>query len=313
VTRWLEKAKKSWNPAPCETVRSLGVTETMNIVAITMVYNEGATLARWLRHYGSHLGLSNLLLVDHGSDDGSTRDVDGAGIIRLPRSNFDDIQRADFISELQRDLLRYYDAVVYTDCDEIIVPAPAHFSNLRTYIEEMTEECVRPIGIDLLHVRSSEPRLDPLRPVLKQRHFGMFRSVLCKPLITKTPIRWLPGFHHCDKFVLPDPNLVLFHTKSADYESALQRLKITRTMPWSPRALELGIGAHARSTDEQVTNAQFEEPGRMLKSKGAQEFAGFGSEIEEFRNQLSLIQGFYRCPAFAGQVYKIPDRFSDTF
>ena len=66
--------------------------------------------------------------------------------------------------------------MIYTDCDEIIIADPSKFSNLRIYIEQLDSETVRPIGLDLLHLRSREAPIDPKRPILDQRHYCQFRS-----------------------------------------------------------------------------------------------------------------------------------------
>ena len=82
-------------------------------------------------------------MIDDRIDDGSTDDVGLAGRLTIPRMLFDDGQRAEFVSDLQRDLLRYFDVVIYTDCDELLVPDQA-FRSLREYTENVAVDCVHP-------------------------------------------------------------------------------------------------------------------------------------------------------------------------
>jgi hypothetical protein len=285
----------------------------MKIIAVTMVYNEGPRLNRWLDYYGRNLGRENLLIVDHGSTDGSTSSIAPSGLLPLPRTEFDDILRTQFLNDLQRNLFKFYDAVIYTDCDEIIIPDPNSYAGLRDYVERMPDEVARPIGIDLFERRGIDQKLVDDCSVLAQRSFGVFRSVLCKPLITRVAIRWLPGFHHCDRMVLPDPSIVLFHTKNVDQEFAKARQTVTRDMAWSSRSLESGMGQHQRATEDQMIQAQFDQPTNAFRNRGAKEFSSFQSEIEAFRSSLQEVNGFYRCAAFAGDIYSVPERYWTKF
>lgn len=81
----------------------------MTAIAFTMVYNERENLPRWLRHYGAHV--DRLLVLDHGSDDGSTEDLATAERIRVPRSPPDAGLRVALINDMQRHLLRHHAAV----------------------------------------------------------------------------------------------------------------------------------------------------------------------------------------------------------
>ena len=218
----------------------LGVS---SVIAITMVYNEGDTLRRWLKHYGRHLGERNLLVVDDGSNDGSTDNLGVAGRLTIPKLPFDEGRRAEFVSDLQRDLLRYCNAVIYTDCDEFLIPDPRRFANLRQYVDRMSAECVRPVAFNLFHIRDQEQALVTDRGLLEQRSYCQFYSRECKPLVTRVPIRWTAGFHDCNMKVLLDSELLLVHAKQADYSAALARLALTRNLTWSERIPQRHVGA----------------------------------------------------------------------
>jgi len=281
----------------------------MKIIVTTMVYNEGLRLKRWIDYYGRQLGLDSLLIIDHGSTDGSTEKMN-VGRLLLPRSEFDDIQRAEFISDLSKSLLRYYDVMIYIDCDEIIVADPSRYESLRAYLELAQSKSIRPIGFDVFHVRHCEPALAVDRPIFQQRRHCWFRSTLCKPAIAFKPVRWVPGFHHCSEMSFIDTELYLFHLKQVDYEYALKRMELTRNLEWSERSISGGMGAHQRLSDQDMTRLQFETPESILNSQGVKSFSSekFELEVAGLKEKLTLIHGIYRCTPYSGAVYEIPER-----
>ena len=273
------------------------------IIALTMVYNEGAMLQRWLRHYGRHLGGENLLVLDHGSMDGSTSTIGPAGRIRLPRdAGFDDGVRAAFVSSLQANLLRFYNVVIYTDCDEFLVPDPRTFACLRDYVDTMSVEAVRPIGLDVFHDRRREPALEIDRPVLAQRQHLRFFSELCKPIVTRAPIRWVAGFHAADKAATVDPALFLIHLKYADYETAIRRAEITRSIKWSAHALESGWGKRHRADGQEITDQFFDAPAARLGREGD---VPLEPELlaKSVNQSISNANGVWRCPPQGGNHF----------
>ncbi len=105
-------------------------------------------------------------------------------------------------------------------------------------------ETVTAIGFDVQHVPDLEGPLDPRRPLGEQRGWVRFTSAMCKPVLTRRPIIWAPGFHCADAPLVFD-SLYLFHLHWADRNVGLQRLAKTRVMPWSSEA----FGAHQRIAD----------------------------------------------------------------
>src|SRR5437867_8001174 len=94
----------------------------MTTAVITFVYNEAVNLPIWRRYYGGIFGERNLFVIDHSSSDGSTDDLGDMNKLWLHREELDERKRSLFIAPFVKGLLEYFDTVIYTDCDEIIVP-----------------------------------------------------------------------------------------------------------------------------------------------------------------------------------------------
>jgi hypothetical protein len=218
------------------------------VAAVTMSYNEPDYLPVWARHYARQVGADHCYVVDHGSTDTVTLPA-GVNVIRIPRSAHDDLKRALFISLLVESLLEYYDWVVHSDVDELALADPDQYADLPSFCEQVTTDTVTAIGLDLQHVPSEEAPLDPLLPIGEQRHWARFTSAMCKPILTRRPLIWSPGFH-CADTGFNFGGLYLFHLHWADETIGLQRLGKTRAMPWRSQA----FGAHQRVADANWAN-----------------------------------------------------------
>lgn len=197
----------------------------MRVAALTMVYNEPVWARVWVRHYARQVGAAHCLVLDHGSDDGSTEGL-GVAVERMGRTALDEDARAVVVSDCVRELLRRYDAVVHTDADELLVADPGRYADLRAFAAE-ADMVTTAVGLDLQHLMDEEPALDAGLPIGGQRSFVRFSGAMCKPALVRRPVRWTPGFHDCDA-----PRAIgaayLFHLRYADLGAGLARLARTR-------------------------------------------------------------------------------------
>lgn len=205
----------------------------MRVAALTMVYNEPVWAPVWARHYARQVGAENCLVLDHGSDDGSTDGL-GVRVERMRRSALDEEARAALVSDCVRELLRGYDAVVHSDADELVVAAPGRFADLRAYAAAAPVVSTT-VGLDLQHLPDEEPAFDPAVPVGLQRRWVRFSGAMCKPALVRAPVRWVPGFHGCDRPPVVGP-LFLVHLRYADLGAGLRRLARTRGQAFASEA-----------------------------------------------------------------------------
>ena len=284
----------------------------MRIACFTMVHNEAVFLPIWARYYAGALGAENLTVLDHGSNDGSLSCLPpGVGVVTLPRADFDEHPRTAAVNAFKTTLQQYYDVVIYTDCDELIVPDPAVYpGGLRQYCETCPP-LVAPVGLNLFHALDREGPIDFDRPILRQRRFCRFVSTMCKPLITKQPVTWSPGFHFADQPCQIARNVYLFHIKTMDRELALTRLAYTRSMSWSELNVTRGLGRHQRFSDEEFTGEFFHEATSKLCGDDDLRFS-FGEDVARLLSSLKPGKP-YSYPHFYGNVAKRPKRFRDCF
>jgi hypothetical protein len=280
----------------------------MHIAIVTMVYNERVNLPIWLRHYTSHCPGATLFVIDHGSDDGSTAGLNGANLVPLPRTPFDDQTRIEIVADFQHALLRLYDVVIYTDCDEMLVADPRAHASLRSFLQAVPADVIAPIGLNLHHLVGTEAPIDLRAPILGQRRYARFASSMCKPSIARVPLLWVPGFHWCDR--IPDyrTDLFQFHLKWMDLDASLGRLHLTRSMAWSQRALDHNWARRQRQSDEERIREEFEEPAAGVRMAGAVPF-DFAKQLQRLTGSVQLRDDCYQGDAFRGPIAQVPDAF----
>ncbi|WP_273687404.1 glycosyltransferase family 2 protein [Ketogulonicigenium vulgare] len=230
-------------------VQSPAIHKQFNVAAITNVFNETYNMGTWLDHYGRQVGIEKCIVLDHGSNDGSTDDLKGAGVVRLARGlEFNERHRMKLINDLANSLLGYYDAVIYSDCDEMIVADPDKYENLVDYAKQTKRPVSFALGLNVRHDPSKEADLTEELPILAQRTLVQFVSPMCKPLLIKDQVSWGGGFHCCQH--PPDfDDLYLFHLRHADMARALSRLETTKQIKF---AREGGGKHHRRDANELV-------------------------------------------------------------
>ncbi|MDE2333214.1 MAG: glycosyltransferase family 2 protein [Rhodospirillales bacterium] len=283
------------------------------VAAVTMVYNEIHYLPIWLKHYGNQVGIENCFVVDHGSDDGSTDFIGPASVVRIPRSPYEPHKQSSFNSSFCSSLLEWYDWVIYSDVDEIIMADPKYYSNLREYCSHPLPPVVTAIGLNIAHRIDIETDLDFSQPITVQRPYVFYASSMCKPLLISRPVRWSPGSHSSDAPIVFD-RLYLFHLRWFDLKSGLRRLQKTREMAWA----RTDAGVHQRVSDSDMIG-QYQGFGRLPPVDNVE----FDINIEPIRGVVDQVMtssigrsnDLYKIDlSLWGQsLWRIPPRFIGAF
>ena len=194
----------------------------MKTLAIT-VYRQDPYLPLWLTYY-SHFFDDLLVLNDNLPTDNSKELLDMRQCLDFRIEDIrtqDDRPKFIWLTSLTTELLKFYfhnyDVIMFSGCDEFIVPLNG---NLREYMENMKTDFARCTGYDVIQ-QKGELDLKFNEPILPQRTMWAPYPEFNKPLITKIPLTYEEGWH-CLKGEqlgkpLGDPNLALIHLKRADF------------------------------------------------------------------------------------------------
>ena len=190
-----------------------------SVAVVTMVRDEATWLPTWIRHYGSHVGLENLLVLDDQTSDGSTSDLhcEVRRIDPLPGGRRFEPARMDVLTQAARDLLLTHDWVILADADEFVVPHPGRRRSLAQHLADRADDPILGLlALNVLHDARTEGALDFTRPLLEQRSFAQFAPLMCKPVVKQVDTAWGHSSHGIRGPFRIDPELYMLHLKFAD-------------------------------------------------------------------------------------------------
>ena len=257
------------------------------IAAFTIVYNEHTILPLWIRYYSHEFGARNIFIIDHGSDRPYETLPNNVSIIRLPRDEFDNWTIARIVAFFQRVLLESYDSVLYTDSDEFVCTSQdaRNGRSLSQYLLELPE----PIGItrsyNLHHDVLVEPTYDPTRPVLSQRKMITRQRAMDKPLISRVPLSWIPGFHAAHEGGVPVAGLFMLHLRWFDLNVALIKGGHYRSSKWNPYDVEAGLAYYQRDDESKIV---------LDAKRYSESFAGARESLFDAEAEISVVPEWMR-------------------
>ncbi len=277
--------------------------------AFTMVRDEATFLPIWLRHYGDALGRAHLFVIDDNSSDGSTDGLGEVNLIRLDPAPFDEERRAQTVSFMLEELLRFYDVVIFSDVDELLIVDPLLKLGLRNYLERHAGTHTNAIGLNLIHNRFEEPDYTPALGVLTQRRFASFDPAYCKQLIHREPVIWMPGFHLTSKPVSTGVGLYLFHLRALDHETSRRRVRRLSDRQWADASIRKQLSNHLRM-DEADYLAQFypQDPDLFRAALPERDFNGHIAKVAALRADGAGMET-PELRALATPMLNVPARF----
>ena len=201
---------------------------------LTMAYQDYLFVQKWYDYYGALFGAENLFILSHGGDPKHKAIAPGANVISVPRDpslKRLDRKRWGSLSAISSGLLEYYNWLICGDVDEIVVPDPAVYPDLRAFFEEMNAREDRPkslcpLGLELIHNPDFEDgKLKLEKPILSQRRVFRINPNYSKPCVLRRKCVFTIGGHantHLPRHLQDD--LYLIHMRYFDYDYSYQRL-----------------------------------------------------------------------------------------
>lgn len=279
------------------------------IAVITNALSSGFYFPLWYGYYGRLFDAANLFVVTFRGRREEFAPYRLGGLWELPHG-FNDEGRARSIGALVATLLTCYDAVVYTDTDEFLVPDPRRHADLRAYLADLGRPYVTARGFDLVQ-RLGDPPLRPGEPVLvAQRRHALPNSWLNKTCFTTLPLQWCVGFHGCTVHPMLD-ELFLLHLKRSDVElQAAWTTHISDSLDDDPKARD-----YYRTAREQIADYHAYASGLPVVAgwpglyREAPASAFLASQVFHPHNGMYISSSFPADPV----LVEIPEEFRGAF
>lgn len=231
-----------------------------------MVQDEKLFLPIWLKYYSKYFDGDDIYILDHRTTDESVEEC--AGNFKFNQIYLDypysfDHPWFQFVARnTQKRLLNFYEYVIFTDIDEIILADIEKYSGLDEYINKLDKDYVKCKGYELIHLPDEEPPFDINKTVLSQRKYWYHNIYYDKTLLARKPLFWKIGFHQVLKTKQNrDDDLKLIHLHKLDFDYCWNKSLERSKLNWKKSELLKRRGWQNRMTDlEKFKNYYFGWP-----------------------------------------------------
>lgn len=219
----------------------------------TIVKNESYFLPIWINYYKRFFDISDIYVLDHQSDDGSTNNLD-VNIIRVTNElHFDHQWLLETVSNFQKKLLQEYRAVLFAEADEIIYTLNNDLDKSIDIFLSSQFDYVTCKGYEIIQNLETEKSLGHNDSIISNRDYWFENSHYNKTLLSKVPLNWIWGFHlinNSDKTIVGQYGFALCHLHRVDFELMLKRHE-ERAYKWNLKDDGPGTGYQHRIGDRQ--------------------------------------------------------------
>jgi len=223
----------------------------------TIVKDEKYFLDKWIKYYSQFFDPDDIYVLDHQSKDGSTNGI-GVNVIEIQNEMaFDHLWLVDQVEKMQKDLLKRYEVVIFTEVDEILYSSRG---NLGFLIEDIRKnsnfQYMTSLGYEIKqNPEKGEKRLEFGDPIMENRNYWFRYPSYDKTLITKIPLKYNPGFHSCNYRPLYG-DLFLLHLHRVDFNLLVERRK-QRISSWNLKRDDLEKGWGTYHGEEEYEKIKF--------------------------------------------------------
>lgn len=222
----------------------------MSRACFTLQHQEQFYLPKWIKYYSQFFAPGDIYILAHNCS-GITNDIlqdaedNGINVIELIT---DEIFNHDWllntIQGFQRELLAKYDYVVFTDCDEFLVPTDC---TLGEFLDKATDEAYRANGFD----------------VIEDKMYASWG--FSKTLISRIPLTWVHGYHTSVPEFQVTPTLHLYHIHKLNYQEAWERNLRLSKEKWDAHAIANQLSIQNQIADEEAFKEMFYSTGDLTE------------------------------------------------
>ncbi len=213
----------------------------MKNAAFTFVQNDMVILELWCKYYSRYF--QNLYACCFNTKDeygGKLEELKNKYNLIASIHPFDQDsppQSNDIIKLKQMELLQTYEWVLFSNCDEYVMPSFSCDRGLDSFMRRCGMQWAWCIGYDVIQEEDELP-LDYSQPILCQRKSWIKNPNINKVLLSKIPLSWNEGQHQLDQThgiepkEMGDMGLTLVHLKHADLQAQGRDFGPVITRPW---------------------------------------------------------------------------------
>jgi hypothetical protein len=180
-----------------------------------MVWRDYWLLEKWVTHNSRIVPKSQLYVVNHGGDPKVDAIAAGCNLIHIPRDEVTiDLTRRRWtlVGNITSGLLAFYDRVICTDVDELLlyVGDKSGFLAHLESVDMADVAALSPVGLNLM--ATDDDGSDPDASVLQNHPNALLSARYTKPCIVAGPVTYTIGGHGLigQRFRI-DPDILLFH------------------------------------------------------------------------------------------------------
>jgi hypothetical protein len=174
----------------------------------TIQHDEDFYLPIWLKYYQQNFDNQDIYVISHNCTNLTESilveaESKGVNVVRVSTDEiFNHAWLTDLVHFWQRKLLEDYQYVLFTDCDELVVPVGR---SLREFIDNAFDMAYRCVGFDVVKDK-----------ICRNGDYD-------KTLLSSVPLTYVYGYHTSVPQVAVDHTLHLYHLHKLDYEQAWKR------------------------------------------------------------------------------------------
>lgn len=223
-------------------------TTKKKVAVFTIVKNEKYFLPKWIKHYKQYFDESDLYILDHQSNDGSTDNLTVNVVPVINELAFDHQWLVNTVQDFQIKLFESYEVVIFAESDELLYTTNKPLNEMiDDFIADQSQQFISCVGYEVMQQIDSEATIMNTDKIFKYRDYW-YRSSFHydKTLISKIPLKWVWGFH--DTHMYPKNygfDLHMVHLHRCDFELMFER-HAERAKKWNIKDDGQGVGFQHR-------------------------------------------------------------------